>query len=63
MALATVTGTLSDFGGGLDLSISPRIVFRPNGAAVGGGGLFFSRPIIVDTFDGSGGWEVQLEST
>ncbi|MCT2085027.1 hypothetical protein M3D75_02755 [Microbacterium enclense] len=63
MALATVTGTLRDFGGELDTSISPRIVFRPNGAAVGGGGLLFSRPVIVDTFGGGGAWSVQLEST
>ena len=63
MALAHVTGTLKDFGGDLDLSIGPRIVFRPNGAAVGGGGLFFSRPIIVDTFDAGGAWGVDLEST
>lgn len=63
MALAHVSGTLRDFGGDLDLSIGPRIVFRPNGAAVGGGGLFFSRPIVVDTFGAGGTWGVDLEST
>ncbi|MDI9889988.1 hypothetical protein [Microbacterium sp. IEGM 1404] len=63
MTLETVTGTLRDFGGGLDLSISPRLVFRPNGAAVGAGGIFFSRPIVVDTFGAGGTWTVQLEGT
>lgn len=63
MALETITGTLRDFGGELDLSIAPRLVFRPNGAAVGGGGMFFARPIVVDTFGPGGSWSVQLEGT
>jgi hypothetical protein len=63
MPTAHVSGKLTDFGGGLDLSIGPRIVFRPNGAAVGGGSIFFSKPIIVDTFGGGGTWGVDLETT
>lgn len=63
MATVPVTGTLSDFGGDLDESIEPRIVFRPNGAAVGASGLFHSRPIVVDTFGPGGTWTANLEPT
>lgn len=63
MALETVAGFLSDFGGDLDLSVHPRIVFKPNGAAVGGNTLFFGKPVLVTAFSGAGAWTTQLQST
>lgn len=63
MALATITGRLSDFAGNPGLEVAPRIIFAPNGAAAGGTTLFYSRPVIVDTFAPDGSWTVQLEET
>ncbi len=63
MALENVHGTLADFKGQFDNTIGLRIVFRPNGAAVGAGGIFYSKPVIVDTFSSDGSWSAQLQST
>lgn len=63
MALATITFKLRDFAGGPGLEVRPRVVFRPNGAAVGGDSLFFGKPVVVDSFDADGGASVQLEET
>ncbi|QLD10877.1 hypothetical protein [Microbacterium oleivorans] len=58
-----ITGRLSDFQGNPGLEVHPRIVFRPSGAAVGGTSLFYSRPVIVDTFGPDGSFSVELQST
>lgn len=58
-----ITGRLSDFQGNPGLEVFPRIVFRPSGAAVGGSSLFYSRPVIVDTFGSDGSFSVELQST
>lgn len=63
MALENVTFKLSDFAGRPGLEVRPRVVFRPNGAAVGGDSLYFGRPVIVDQFEDDGSATVQLEST
>lgn len=61
--MPTITGRLSDFAGDPGLEVHPRIVFRPNGAAVGGDVLLYSRPVIVDTFGPDGSFSVDLKST
>lgn len=61
--MALVTGRLSDFQGNPGLELHPRLVFRPSGAAVGGGTLFYSRPAIVETFGPNGEFSVELKST
>lgn len=63
MTLETVTGRLSDFAGDPGLDVHPRIVFAPNGAAIGSDALFYGRPIVVDAFDSEGRFTVQLEGT
>ena len=62
MAVETVTGTLGDFGGGLP-EVGTRIIFRPNGPAVGAAGILHSAPQIVGTFGAGGAWSVDLECT
>lgn len=61
--MAKVIGRLSDFQGNPGLEVYPRVVFRPNGAAVGGSSLFYSRPVVVDHFDQDGWFEVDLQPT
>lgn len=63
MALEKVYGTLNDFAGHFDSTIGLRIVFRPNGAAVGGGGVHYAKPVIHDAFDANGYWEAYVEGT
>lgn len=63
MALETVTFKLSDFAGNPGLELRLRVVFTPNGAAVGANRLFYSRPVVVDTFQADGSGSVQLEGT
>lgn len=63
MALETVTFKLSDFAGNPGLELRPRVVFRPTGPAVGRDRLFYSAPVVVDSFGADGSASVQLEST
>ena len=60
--MATVTGTLSDFGVGEIRGLSPRIIFSPSGPATGSVNysiLLASRPIVVIP-DAFGQFEVDL---
>ena len=52
--MAIVTGTLTDFQGVPRPTLSPRVVFTPDGLATRGAGVFFSLPIsIIPNTDGT----------
>ncbi|GAA0960168.1 hypothetical protein [Frigoribacterium faeni] len=57
--MATVTGTLSDFGYASLAPLRPEIAFIPSGAGVFGGRLMATRPVTV-TPGTSGYFEVDL---
>ncbi|WZH36226.1 MAG: hypothetical protein PIR02_15880 [Microbacterium enclense] len=63
MALETVTFKLEDFAGKPRPDLHLRVLFIPNGAAIGGDTLFISPPIVVDTFQDDGSGEVELQDT
>jgi hypothetical protein len=60
--MATVTGTLHDFGMGPLAAFSPKITFRPSGPGVTGAKLLATKPITVVP-DESGYFTVELEPT
>lgn len=63
MALATVTGALSDIGVAAFPTLSPRLIFTLSGPATEGTRVFATKPKVVPVNAGSGIFTVDLQTT